>query len=112
MALMGLIYRDQLFPRQTFRDLFYLMLELTSDRQACRMLVDILALAHDRGCEAELAACIEQDVRQKKLPDMAVLRARFAPRADDLPHVEVHLIELATYNSLLSATPTARGAAA
>jgi len=112
MALMGLIYRDQLFPRQAFRDLFYRMLEVTSDRQACRMLVDLLALAHDRSCEAELAACIEQDMQQKRLPDMVALRARFAPCTDVLPKVEVHLIELASYNSLLNATPTTRGAAA
>lgn len=112
MALMGLIYRDQLFPRQAFRDLFYRMVELTSDREACRTLVDLLALAHDRGCEAELAACIEQDMQHKRLPDMAALRAHFAPSADVLPKVEVHLIELASYNSLLTATPTTRGAAA
>ncbi|WP_375700405.1 hypothetical protein [Pseudophaeobacter sp. TrK17] len=61
LALMGLTYRDQLFPRQAFRDLFDMMLEKTSDKQACRMIVDILALAHDRSCEAEIAAQIEED---------------------------------------------------
>ncbi len=111
MALMGLVYRDQIFPRQAFRDLFNFMLEQTSDRQACRMLVDLLALAHDRGCEAEIAAQIEEDMRQKQLPDIAALRARFAPSTDALPKVEVHLIELAAYNSLLSASAMMQEAA-
>jgi hypothetical protein len=71
LALMGLTYRDHLFPRQAFRGLFDRMLEQTSDKQACRMIVDLLALAHDRGCdcdcdcEAGLAARIEEDMRPK-----------------------------------------------
>ncbi len=63
---MGLVYRDQLFPRQTFRDVFDVMLEQTSNKEACRMVVDLLALAHDRGCEAELATQLEEDLRQKR----------------------------------------------
>ncbi len=42
VALTGLTYRDQLFPRQAFRGLFDRMLEQTSDKQACRMIVDLL----------------------------------------------------------------------
>ena len=69
MALVGLVYRDQLFPRQAFRDVFVVMLERAIERLACRMVVDLLALAvepqvrlqrNDRGCEAELAAQIEE----------------------------------------------------
>ena len=109
---MGLTYRDQLFPRQAFRDLFDMMLEQTSDKQACRMTVDLLALAHDRGCEAELASQIEEDMRQKQIPDIAALRARFAPCAGGLPKVEVRLGDLAAYNNLLSATAMMQEAAA
>jgi len=105
MALLGLVYRDQLFPRQTFRDVFDVMLEQTSDRVACRMMVDLLTLAHDRGCEAELAAQIEEDLRQKRLPDIEALRALFAPSADSLPGVEVQLADLSAYDQLLSNAP-------
>lgn len=112
MALLGLTYRDQLFPRQAFRDLFDMLLAQTSDKQACRMLVDLLALAHDRGCEAALAEQIEDDMRQKQIPDVAALRARFAPRADGLPKVEVRLGALAAYNTLLSAPTMMQEAAA
>ena len=112
MALMGLVYRDQLFPRQVFRDMFELLLEQTSEKVACRMTVDLLALAHDRGCEAELAAQIEEDLRQKRLPDMAALRALFSPTIDALPQVEVRMATLSSYNRLVGMSASAEGGAA
>ncbi len=101
MALMGLVYRDRLFPRRAFRDMFTFLLEQTSEKAACRMAVDLLALAHDRGCEAELAAQLEEDLRQKRPPDMAALHALFSPSEDALPDVEVQLADLSSYNRLL-----------
>src|SRR4051812_39229966 len=55
MALLNLVYRDQLFPREAYRRAFEALREAVPERQACRITVDLLALAHDRGCEAELA---------------------------------------------------------
>lgn len=102
MALMGLVYRDQLFPRRAFRDMFEVLLEQSGEKAACRMAVDLLALAHDRGCEAELAEQIEEDLRQNRLPDMAVLRALFAPSDKALPQVEVTMADLSSYDQLVS----------
>ncbi len=85
MALMGLVYRDQLFPRQAFR-----------------MTVDLLALAHDRGCEAELAEHLEEDLSQHRTPDIPTLRALFGPSEDALPVVKVQMADLASYNRLVS----------
>jgi hypothetical protein len=112
MALMGLVYRDQLFPRQAFRDIFAVMLERTTERVACRMMVDLLALAHDRGCEAELAAQIKEDLHQKRLPDIVALTALFAPSSDSLPGVEVQLADLSVYDQLLGNAPMTQEAAA
>lgn len=112
MALMGLVYRDQLFPRQAFRDMFAVMLERATERLACRMMVDLLALAHDRGCEAELAAQLEEDLRQKRLPDIAALTALFAPLRGSLPGVEVQLADLSAYDQLLGNTPMTQEVAA
>jgi hypothetical protein len=109
---MGLVYRDQLFARQALRDVFAVMLERATERVACRMMVDLSALAHDRGCEAELAAQIEEDLRQKRLPDIAALRALFAPSADSLPRVEVQLADLSAYDQLLGNAPMTQEAAA
>src|SRR3954463_9327898 len=50
-----------------------------SRRLACRTAVDLLALAHDRGGEAELAESLTADLQAGRLPDVAALRARFAP---------------------------------
>lgn len=112
MALTGLVYRDQLFPRRAFREMFEALLEQIDDRQACRTMVDLLALAHDRGCEADLAAQLEEDLRQDRLPDIPALRALFAPPSESLPGVNVHLAELSSYDGLVSTMTIDKEAAA
>jgi hypothetical protein len=112
MALMGLVYRDQLFPRRAFGDMFAVLLEQTGEKKACRMTVDLLALAHDRGCEAELAAQIEEDLRQNRLPDMAALRALFSPPVEALPKVEVRMADLSSYDQLVGDAASAEEVAA
>src|SRR3984885_5337573 len=62
MALLNLVYRDKLFPRDAYRRTFDRLLEKLPEKSACRLMVDLLALAHDRGCEAELAAILESDL--------------------------------------------------
>ena len=42
-------------------------------------MVDLLALAHDRGCEAELADLLAADLEAGRLPDMSAVCAHFAP---------------------------------
>lgn len=42
-------------------------------------MVDLLALAHERGCERELADQLAATLDAGDLPDMPALRARFAP---------------------------------
>ncbi|MBX7250315.1 MAG: IS21 family transposase [Caulobacteraceae bacterium] len=101
MALLNLVYRDQLFPRQAYRRTFDSLLEHLPDKKACRLMVELLALAHDRGCEAELAESLAFDLEAKRLPDMAALRARFAPDPSRLPQVVVQLASLATYQDLI-----------
>ena len=102
MALTGLVYRDELFPRKAFRDTFTSLLEQNGEKVACRMTVELLALAHDRGCEAELAEHLEEDLRQGRAPDIQTLRELFGPSDDTLPIIQVHMADLATYNKLVS----------
>lgn len=101
MALLNLVYRDQLFPRDAFRRTFDRLLEKLPEKSACRMMVDLLALAHDRGCEAELATLLAGDLAANQLPDMAALRERFAPDPAALPEVAVQLAPLSVYEELL-----------
>ena len=70
------------------------------------MTVGLLALAHDRGCEAELAALLEEDLRQHRIPDIVTLRTLFGPSEGDLPVVKVQMADLASYNQLVSNTAT------
>lgn len=101
MALLNLVYRAQLFPRDAYRLTFDRLVEGMPEKAACRLMVDILSLAHDRGCEAELAAVLMAELDAARLPDMAALRVRFAPDPAALPGVVVRLAPLSDYEALL-----------
>ncbi|MDN5939415.1 MAG: IS21 family transposase [Salinisphaera sp.] len=108
MALLNLVYRDQLFPREAYRRTFDHLLEQGSERDACRTLVELLAIAHERGCERALADALSACLETKQLPDVAVLRARFAPDPAQLPHVVVDLASLHAYENLIGTTNSTR----
>jgi hypothetical protein len=48
MALLNLVYRDQLFPRRAYARAFEALLAKGSEKHACRTMVGLLALAHER----------------------------------------------------------------
>uniref|UniRef100_B0T9Y2 Putative transposase n=1 Tax=Caulobacter sp. (strain K31) TaxID=366602 RepID=B0T9Y2_CAUSK len=102
MALLGLVYRDKLFPRQAYSRAFEAMVAKLPARTACRNMVDLLALAlaHDRACEGELAERITLDLDGGRLPDMKVLRALFMPDIAALPEIIVSYTSLSLYDEL------------
>ncbi|HUA56842.1 MAG TPA: IS21 family transposase [Candidatus Sulfotelmatobacter sp.] len=102
MALARLVYRDQLFPRPAYRRTFERLLQTTGERTACRTMVDLLALAHERACETELADVLAEDLAQDRLPDLDALRRRFAPQLAALPQIVVELVPLSAYDALLT----------
>ena len=110
MALLGLVYRDRLFPREAYSRTFDALLAAGSERDACRTMVALLALAHDRSCEAELAACLADGLLTDLLPDIAELRAHFAPDPASVPHVTISPVSLKSYESLLGSTVTGEAA--
>lgn len=101
MALMNLVYRDQLFPREAYRRTFEWLLERHGERIACKTVVELLSLAHDRGCEAELAAALSESLEAGDAPNLKALAARFAPDPQRLPQVCVQLAPLSAYEALL-----------
>jgi hypothetical protein len=109
MALLNLVYRDQLFPREAYRRMFERLRERLPDRLACKTIVELLSLAHDRACEAELATVLTEHLAADQLPDLAALRTRFAPDPARLPEVLVELVPLSVYEAL---TESYLGAAA
>ena len=114
MALRNLVYRDQLFPRDAYRRAFEALLDARGERAACRDTVALLALAHERSCEAALAKQLDASLDAGTLPDLEALAALFAPASTSLPAVNVELGSLADYDILLSGSPVATppGAAA
>jgi transposase InsO family protein len=111
MALLSLVYRDQLFPRDAYRRTFEALLMRLPERQACRVMTDLLALAHERGCESELADQLSTALETGQLPDMAALRTHFAPDPAALPNVEIQLVPLNVYEALIGAGLTTGDAA-
>jgi len=102
MALLSLVYRDQLFPRDAYRLTFEFLREELAERAACKTMVALLSLAHDRSCEAQLAGVLADDLDHRRLPDLNALLARFAPDPARLPEVSVRLAPLSSYDILVN----------
>jgi hypothetical protein len=100
MALNNLVYRDQLFPSPAYRRAFEALSAEVGDKRACKVTVELLALAHDRACEAELAQAIDAELDEGRLPDIDKLRSRFQPDAASIPNVVVELVPLHSYDEL------------
>ncbi len=108
MALLNLVYRDALFPRDAYRLAWKRLLATGDPRAACKAMVALLALAHERSCEAELAAALIEQMQDTGVDgkaagtiDVAALRERFAPRPEIMPEVVVKLPPVASYDALL-----------
>jgi hypothetical protein len=103
-ALARSIYRDSLFPRPEYAEIWVRLSGTLPEKEACRRMVALLALAHDESCEAELAALIAEDIAAGRVPDARDLRGRLEPRGRELPaDVPVALTMLASFDALLEA---------
>jgi hypothetical protein len=100
MALLNLVYREQLFPRHAYQRAFEALLASEGEKRACRTMVGLLALAHDRACEAELAQAIEAELDAGRVPDLDRLGRRFAPDPAAIPDITVELVPLHLYDEL------------
>jgi hypothetical protein len=103
MALLNLVYREQLFPREGYRRAWDALITRLPARNACRVMVGLLALAHDRACESELAATLEALLAAGELPDLTELRQQFMPSSMAVPIVTVTLPDAVAYDALLNA---------
>ena len=109
MVLLNLVYRDALFPRPAYRQAWERLLAGGDTRVACKTMVALLALAHERGCEAELAAELAEQMHHEQgigttspfAVDLTALRVRFAASPGTLPEIVVHLPPVASYDALL-----------
>ena len=92
-----------IFPRDAYRRLYDAAMAALPEKAACRLVVEALALAHERGCEADLAAFIAAQLDAGLLPDLLELSARFTPAPQALPQVTVSLTPLSAYDALTAA---------
>jgi hypothetical protein len=101
-ALANLAYRDALWPRTAYRRAWEALIAAGSARDAARTMVGLLALAHERGVEADLAAAIDAGLDVGEPPDLAAMLRRFTPVAAAAPEVLVILPPLAAFDRLIA----------
>jgi hypothetical protein len=94
------VLRDAMFPREVYRQTWERLSARLSEREACKTIVGLLALAAE-GHEAQLAIELEQLVELDQLPDLLALSTLLAPRPGVLPNVKVELPDLAGFDALL-----------
>jgi hypothetical protein len=100
-AFKGLVFRDDLFPREAYRRTWeQLDLKLTQ-RQACRTIVALLEMAALDGIEGVLAERLDALLVAGVLPDVKRLREEFAPRKTEVPQVTVEIPPASRYDALL-----------
>jgi hypothetical protein len=90
----------QLFPRRAYARAFEALLAKESEKHACRTMVGLLALAHERACEAELAHAIDADLDAGCVPDLDRPRQWFPPDRAAIPEVAVALVPPSAYDEL------------
>jgi len=101
-ALTNLSYRDALLPGEAWRRTFEALLAELDAGMACRTMVGLLSLAHDRGCERELGSALGEALEAGTLPDLKTLTQRFvAPEPAAPPVVTVELPTAAHYEALM-----------
>jgi hypothetical protein len=66
-------------------------------------MVGLLALAHDRACEAELANALQAILDAGDRPDLTALQRRFMPRGVAVPEVTVSIPAAVAYDALFEA---------
>ncbi len=100
-ALARSALRDDLFPRTEYRQMWAQLKDRLPEAGACRLMVGLLDLAGNGGCEAVLAQRLAVLLAAGDLPDLERLQDEMAPRPASHPEVRVVLPELASYDRLL-----------
>ncbi len=94
------VLRDAVFPRAVYRQTWERLAAARPEREACKTMVGLLALAAD-GHERQLADELEQLIELDQLPDLRALTQLLAPPKSEVPDVVVSLPALAGYDALI-----------
>lgn len=103
-ALWSSIYRDSLFPRTEYAEAWKVLQQNLPRPDACRRMVELLFIAHDQACEAELAHLLAADLDAGCVPDPKSLASQLTPRHMALPtDIAVDHPPLDSFDALLGA---------
>lgn len=97
------VLRDAMFPRSEYAQAWEHISQALPERAACRLMVDLLDLADRANVVAELALELGRLLDKAELPDIDMLKERFAPRPAVMPQVVVVMPTAAVYDELLEA---------
>ena len=97
------VLRDAMFPRSEYAQAWESINTKLPERAACRLMIELLDLADRANVVAELAGVLAAGQARDELPDIEVLRERFAPRSPTMPEVHVQLPPTSVYDELLEA---------
>jgi hypothetical protein len=102
-ALIGLLYRDTLWPHPAYKRAFEALLRATTPRRACRIAVGLLALAHEHACETDLASAIDVLIDAGDVPDLESLNRQFSSVPSSIaPEVNVLMPPASSYDELIN----------
>ncbi len=105
-AFKGLVFRDELFPREAYRRMWEQLECRLPQRQACQTIVALLEMAALDGVEGVLAERLQALLDAGELPDVKRLREEFAPRKVELPLITVEMPMARAYDALLPSEQT------
>jgi len=94
------VHRDAAFPRPVYRQTWERLIAARPEREACRTMVGLLALAA-KGHEAQLAGELEQLIEIGALPELEAVTKLLAPPPTATPQVRVELPSLERYDEIL-----------
>ena len=100
MALLNLVYREQLFPRRAYRRAFEALLARDGEKPACRTMVGLWRSRMSVLARPNSPEIIEAELDAGRRPDLDALNRRFAHDTAATPDITVELVPLDLYDEL------------
>jgi transposase InsO family protein len=94
-------FRDELFPDDNYRQLWHLIDQQLSSRDACKWMVTVLRIAADHQCEVELGETLLKQAQTQSQPDIKTLQSRYL-KIKEQPSINSKQHEITDYDALLS----------
>lgn len=94
-------FRDELLPDDNYRQLWQLIDQQWSSRDACKWMVTVLRIAADHQCEVELGQTLLKQAQTQSQPDLKTLQSRYMTTKEQ-PEINSKQHDITDYDALLS----------